>query len=251
MLSLLLLLLAALSTDASGAVVSGKTRVLVITSAAGASAASATVVGADYSGPSNRRNIGISTFSDWSHASYSRFFSSFSHFDLSNSPFHFSNFLFVLSNSACIASFSRRMVSFSRCTLSKSALKAATSSSDRGMLLWLVVPAPRRCLSYILLRYSVPEDHRKRLYVPPDSQNVYVAPLARLNTYLTRSFRPPRPRMTSKILYAAFPAHKCVYVAPLARLNTSQTPIPRCQHQARYIVLGCGSFVRGRKRKKG
>ena len=41
-----------------------------------------------------------------------------------------------------------------------------------------------------------------------------------------------------------------VYVAPLARLNTAQTPIPSCLHQARYIVLGCGSFVRGRKRKR-
>ena len=30
----------------------------------------------------------------------------------------------------------------------------------------------------------------------------------------------------------------------------AQTPIPSCLHQARYIVLGCGSLVRGRKRKK-
>ena len=43
---------------------SGKTRVPVIASAAGAAAASATAVGADCCGPSNRENIGISTFSD-------------------------------------------------------------------------------------------------------------------------------------------------------------------------------------------
>ena len=50
---------AALSTDASGAAVWGKTRVSVVTSAAGASAASASVVGPDCSGPSNR---GISAY---------------------------------------------------------------------------------------------------------------------------------------------------------------------------------------------
>ena len=43
---------------------SGKTRVPVIASVAGAAAASAIAVGADYCGPSNRENIGISTFSD-------------------------------------------------------------------------------------------------------------------------------------------------------------------------------------------
>ena len=69
----------------------------------------------------------------------------------------------TLSNSACVAcyslfmvSFFRCSVSFSRCTLSKSPLEAAISSSDRGIIPWLAVPAPRRCLSYILLRYSVP-----------------------------------------------------------------------------------------------
>ena len=176
--------------------------------------------------PPKGGNIGIFIFSDWSHAPYSRFRNSFSDFDLSSSLFSFSNL-------ACIASVFRRVVSFS---LSKSlfafsnlAIKAAASSSDRGIILWLAVPAPRRCLSYIFLPYSVPDGHRKGLYVPPDSQNVYVAPLTRLNTYLTRSFRPPRPRMSSKRLYAAFPAHKFVYVAPLARLNTgsnANTPLP-------------------------
>ena len=42
---------------------SGKTRVPVIASAADAAAASATAVGADCCGPSNRENIGLSTFS--------------------------------------------------------------------------------------------------------------------------------------------------------------------------------------------
>ena len=46
----------------------GKTLVPVIASAAGAAAATATAVGADYCGPSNRENIGISTFSDRSHS---------------------------------------------------------------------------------------------------------------------------------------------------------------------------------------
>ena len=85
-------------------------------------------------------------------------------------------FLRSLSN---FASYPAASASFFRCTLSKSALKAATSSSERGIIPWLAVPAPWRCLSYILLCYSVPDGHRKSLYVPPDSQNVYVAPMAR------------------------------------------------------------------------
>ena len=43
---------------------------------------------------------------------------------------------------------------------------------------------------------------------------------------------------------------KCA-VVPRPDLTHALTPIPRRLHQARYIVLGCGSFVRGRKRKKG
>ena len=47
---------------------------------------------------------------------------------------------------------------------------------------------------------------------------------------------------------------KCA-VAPVARLNTcsnANTPLlTPGQSTYRYIVLGCGSFVRGRKRKKG
>ena len=93
----------------------------------------------------------------------------------------------TLSNSACVAS-------FFCCTLSKSALKAATSSSDRGIIPWLAVPAPRRCLSYILLRYSVPDGHRKSLCVPTNSQ------------------------MCMSPLWPDF--------------YTAQTPIPRCLHQA-------------------
>ena len=60
--------IAALAIEASGAAVSGETWVPVIASAAGAAAASATAVGADCCGPSNRENIGISTFSDWNHS---------------------------------------------------------------------------------------------------------------------------------------------------------------------------------------
>ena len=58
-------IVAPLFTDASGAVVSGKTRVAVVISTKGASAASATFVGTDCSGPSNRGNIGLSTVSDF------------------------------------------------------------------------------------------------------------------------------------------------------------------------------------------
>ena len=129
-----------------------------------------------------------------------------------------------------VASYSPASAFFSRCTLSKLALKPATSSSDRGIIPWLAVPAPRRCLSYILLRCSGPR-------WPP------------YQLYLTRSST--WNKISRKSLYVARPTDKCVYVASLARLNTAQTPIPRCLHQARCIVLGCGSFVRGRKRKEG
>ena len=127
----------------------------------------------------------------------------------------------------CSVSFScwcsRCMVSFSRCTLAKSALNAATSSPDRGLIPSLAVPAPRRCLSYILLHYAVPDGHRKLLYV---------AALARLNTYLTRSFRPPRLRVSINFFCTPPSRLTNVYVAPLARLNTALTPILRCLHQA-------------------
>ena len=55
----------------------------------------------------------------------------------------------TLANSACAVSFSLFMVS-------RSALKAATSSDTDIILSLLTVPAPRRCLSYILLRCSGP-----------------------------------------------------------------------------------------------
>ena len=42
-------------------------------------------------------------------------------------------------------------------------------------------------------------------------------------------------------------SHRCRPVGPT---HTAQTPIPSCLHQAKCIVLGCGSIVRGRKRKK-
>ena len=44
-------------------------------------------------------------------------------------------------------------------------------------------------------------------------------------------------------------SHRCVR-RPVGPTHTAQTPILSCLHQARFIVLGCGSFVRGRKRKK-
>ena len=48
-----------------------------------------------------------------------------------------------------------------------------------------------------------------------------------IQTLNSRLVRPLWPRMSSKSLYAAFPAHKCVYVAPLAWLNTYLTCCPR------------------------
>ena len=66
----------------------------------------------------------------------------------------------------------------------------------------------------------------------------------------TNGHGPSWNKMSRKSLYAARPAHKCVR-RPFGPTNTAQTPIPSCLHQAiRYIVLGCGSFVRGQKRKK-
>ena len=79
-------------------------------------------------------------------ASYSRFFAS------------------VTSFSRCTLSRSARVASFSLCTLSESARKAATSSSDKGIILYLAVPAPRRCPSYILLRFLGPRWPPYQLY---------------------------------------------------------------------------------------
>ena len=60
-------------------------------------------------------------------------------------------------------------------------------------------------------------------------------------------------RSQLKHLYTVSPIHK-MCCRPQARLNTcsdANTPPPAPGPIYRYIVLGCGSFVRGRKRKKG
>ena len=55
------------------------------------------------------------------------------------------------SNFASVSRFFATMAPTSLFALSKSARNAATSSSDKTIILYLAVPAPRRCLSYILL----------------------------------------------------------------------------------------------------
>ena len=148
-----------------------------------------------------------------------------------------------LSNSASysrfFASFSCCMVSFSRCTLAKSARNAATSSSDKTIIHYLAVPAPRRCLSYILLCCSGPRWPPYQLYLTCCSRPPMATVLA--GTKCSEKVCTSPARLTN------------VYVAPLARLDTAQTPISSSVHQANIsiIVLGCGSFVRGRKRKEG
>ena len=168
----------------------------VIASAVGAAAGSATAVGADCCGPSNRDNIGISTFSDRNH-----------------------------SNSALYSRFAALMALTSRCSLSKSALKAATSSSDITIILYLTVPAPRRCLSYILLCCSGPRWPPYQLYHNRISRPLMATVLA--GTKCPEKVCTPPARLTN------------VYVAPLVRLHTAQTPIPSCLHQARYIDISC------------
>ena len=73
--------------------------------------------------------------------------------------------------------------------------------------------------------------------------------------YHTRCPRPrwPRSQLEQNIqdIFLRRPpgSHICVR-RPFGPTHTVQTLIPSCLHQARYIVLGCGSFVRGQKRKK-
>ena len=85
-----------------------------------------------------------------------------SHRSLSNSA---SYFRFFASFSRCTLSKSARGASVSLRTLSKSAYKAATFSSDKTITLYLAVPAPRRCLSYILLRCPGPRWPPYQLYL--------------------------------------------------------------------------------------
>ena len=73
--------------------------------------------------------------------------------------------------------------------------------------------------------------------------------------YHTRCPRPRWPRsqleqnIQKKNVRHPPGSHRCVR-RPVGPTHTAQTPIHSCLHQARYIVLRCGSFVRGRKRKK-
>ena len=73
--------------------------------------------------------------------------------------------------------------------------------------------------------------------------------------YRTRCPRPLWPRfqleqnIQKKFVRRPPGSHRCVR-RPVGPTNTAQTPIPSCLYQARYIVLGCGNFVRGRKRKE-
>ena len=116
------------------------------------------------------------------------------------------------------------------------ARKAATSSSDQTIILYLAVSASWSCPSYIFLRCLGPRWSPYQLYHTRSSRPLLATVPA--GTKCPENVCTSPTRLTD------------VYVAPLARLNTAQTPIPSCLHQARYIVLGCGSFVRGRKRKR-
>ena len=58
----------------------------------------------------------------------------------------------------------------------------------------------------------------------------------------------PVPSRCTRPLFGHGPSYKIMYFACPTHSSNANT---HCQHQARYIVLGCGSFVRGRKRKKG
>ena len=69
-----------------------------------------------------------------------------------------------LSNFASYSRFFASATSFSFCALSKSARKAATSSFDKTIILYLAVPAPSSCPSYILLRCPGPRWPPYQLY---------------------------------------------------------------------------------------
>ena len=88
----------------------------------------------------------------------------------------------------------------------------------------LAVPAPLRCFSYILPRCSGPRWPPYQLYL----------------TRCPRSLTVPARTFVHRL-----PGSQNVYVVHLARLLHSSDANTHCQHQARYIVLGCGSFVRG------
>ena len=92
----------------------------------------------------------------------------------------------------------------------------------------------------------VPISHELSFTIPAVS-----SPLATSSATPYLPLAVPVPlRSQLKHLYTSLRFTKCA-VVPRPDLTHALTPIPRRLHQARYIVLGCGSFVRGRKRKKG
>ena len=174
------------------------------------------------------------------------------------------------------------------CCLSKSARIAAASSSDKAIHKTLVCCPSPSALSQLYapplsrspmatvpaLPYPLSPSSfwpRSQLYTSPLSRSPMATvpalpyPLSpspfwpRSQLYHTRCARPlfghgpsfillccPGLRWPPYQLYHTR-SHRC---RPIGPTHTAQTPIPSCLHQARYIVLGCGSFVRGRKRKK-
>ena len=115
-----------------------------------------------------------------------------------------------LSNSASHSRVFALMAPTSLFAFAKSARKAATFSSDRAITLQLAVPAPRRCLSYIL----PPLSRSPMVTVPAISHLLFPSPFGH---GCPVKFCTPPSRLTN------------VYVAPLARLNTcsnANTPLP-------------------------
>ena len=114
-----------------------------------------------------------------------------------------------LANSAYAASFSLFMVS-------RSALKAATSSDTDIILSLAYCPSP----SALSQLYSPPLFRSPMATVPASPHSLYPSPLA-----------VPVPSLVT------VPAIKIMYVARPTHSSNANT---HCQHQARYIVLGCG-----------
>ena len=83
-----------------------------------------------------------------------------------------------LSNFASYSRFFASAASISLCALSKSARKAATSSFDKTIILYLVIPAPSSCLSYILPRCLGPRWPPYQLYHTPCSRPLMATVLA-------------------------------------------------------------------------
>ena len=116
------------------------------------------------------------------------------------------------------------------------------------------VSSPLATISATLYPLSRPHWLRSQLrhtscLVPIGHELSYSIPA---HTYISLAVPVPL-RSQLKHLYTVSPIHK-MCSRPQARLNTcsdANTPPPAPGPIYRYIVLGCGSFVRGRKRKKG